>query len=555
MIAKLCGCLFCALVVLGTDCLSARAQGAGTYDVFGCTLPDGKKTFAIDGWSPIQTAPGGTQNACYTFSPPLNPALLAWLDPASGVPNGSLSGWTFRAPADTYVSGLRLYRYAQTAAGGDSSGGFGGRDWYVLRDNAALRPFDDHIMEMCFNPVYGCTGIGGNQAPYATTNLLESHGLQAHQIYAVVACDTQTANGSCNPTSPRAEFGLFSTDVELTDLRSPEITSGPTGSLLDASHALEGEKVLGFSASDKGGGLKALGVLIDGQSYADRAADPRSPTCTAPYTQIVPCPAGADVTIVVDTALLPNGRHVVQAAATDVGGNRTLSEPVVITTVNGSRPNGANASRSARLTAWFGRKSNRHVTHRTVRFGHRTSVAGVVRTTAGAPIADAEVEILSRASRRGSSMRRVGSVRTDGKGRFAWTTPRGASKLLRFGYRAATLDPEYASSADLRLGVRAKLTLGIHVTPGRARFAGRLVGGPGQLGTIVSLYAVDSDPKRRLIPVESVPVDRRGRFRYRYVFRTLTAPTRFRFQAIVRPQPSYPYALGRSRIVTVIARP
>jgi hypothetical protein len=514
-----------------------------------------RRPFAIDGWSPIQTAPGGTQNACYDFSGALNPALLAWLDPGSSAANGSLSGWTFRAPADTYVSGLRLYRYAQTAAGGDSNGGFGGRDWYVLRDNAALRPFDDHIMEMCLNPNVGCTGTGGTQAPDATANLLESHGLQAHQIYAVVACDTQTANGSCNPTSPRAEFGLFSTDVELTDLRSPEITSGPTGSLLDASQVLEGEKVLAFSASDKGGGLKALGLLIDGQQYAERAADPRSTTCAPPYTQIVPCPAGADVTVVVDTALLPNGGHVVQAAATDVGGNRTLSEPVAITTLNGSRPNGINASRSARLTAWFGRKAKRRVSHRTVGFGHMTSVAGIVRTAAGAPIGGAEVEVLSRLSRRGSSMQRVGSVRTNAKGRFAWTTRRGASKLLRFGYRAATLDRDYATSADLRLGVRAKLTLGVDVSPGRARFAGRLVGGPGQLGTIVSLYAVDSDRRHRLIPVESVQADRRGRFHYRYVFRTLNAPTRFRFQAIVRPQRSYPYALGRSRIVTVVARP
>jgi hypothetical protein len=85
-----------------------------------------------------------------------------------------------------------------------------------------------------------------------------------------------------------------------------------------------------------------------------------------------------------------------------------------------------------------------------------------------------------------------------------------------------------------------------------ATFSGRLLGGPGQLGTQVTIYALGG---RRAIPVETVPADRRGRFRYRYRFTSIGGPTRFSFQAVVKAQPNYPYARGASKRVSVRARP
>ena len=60
----------------------------------------------------------------------------------------------------------------------------------------------------------------------------------------------------------------------------------------------------------------------------------------------------------------------------------------------------------------------------------------------------------------------------------------------------------------------------------------------------MTIYALGG---RRAIPVETVPADRRGRFRYRYRFRSIAGPTRFSFRAVVKRQPNYPYARGTSR--------
>jgi hypothetical protein len=155
-----------------------------------------------------------------------------------------------------------------------------------------------------------------------------------------------------------------------------------------------------------------------------------------------------------------------------------------------------------------------------------------------------------------STSRRVGTVVTDRLGRFAVIAPRGSSREVHVGYRAYTLDDQEAASATLALSVRAAVRLS--VTPRRVRngtaatFSGRLLAGPGQFGTQVTIYALGG---RRAIPVETVSADRRGRFRYRYRFRSIGGPTGFRFQAVVKRQPNYPYARGASRAVLVRARP
>ncbi len=67
----------------------------------------------------------------------------------------------------------------------------------------------------------------------------------------------------------------------------------------------------------------------------------------------------------------------------------------------------------------------------------------------------------------------------------------------------------------------------------------------------MTIYALGG---RRAIPVETVPADRRGRYRS-YRFRTIAGSTRFSFRAVVKAQPNYPYARGASSTVSVRARP
>ena len=269
----------------------------------------------------------------------------------------------------------------------------------------------------------------------------------------------------------------------------------------------------------------------------------------------MPCALSSKPTLAVDTRELANGTHSVRVLVTDVAGNKTQSDPVQVTIRTGGQLNGMNATGAAKLQAWF--KSNQaHRTSRTVAYGATATIEGRLTTADGKPIGAAILEASAQATRPGSEPAGLGTVATDAQGRFAIPVPRGPSRELRLGYRAHTFDEQEAASATLTLNVRAGVRL--DVSPKRVRngtkatFSGRLLGGPGQFGTQVTIYALTT---RRPIPVETVPADQRGRFRYRYRFSSISGRGGFRFQAVVKSQPTYPYALGRSKTVNVRARP
>jgi hypothetical protein len=244
-----------------------------------------------------------------------------------------------------------------------------------------------------------------------------------------------------------------------------------------------------------------------------------------------------------------------QIGVTDVAGNRTLSTSTVVDIRNGSQPNGRNASRFARLRTWFA-SSRTERTTASVGFNRRRSIRGTLTEATGKPIVGAAVEFSSRLDRIGADYKPVGSAITDERGRFRYLPRRGASRTIRAGYRAFTLDEQLSTIADatLRVAAGVRLTATRRVRDGhQAHFKGRLLGGPGQGGVVVTIYAIGSRSPgaRHLIPVETLRSDRRGRFRYSYRFRGVAGRITYRFQAVVRAQRSYPYADGRSRPIAV----
>jgi hypothetical protein len=100
------------------------------------------------------------------------------------------------------------------------------------------------------------------------------------------------------------------------------------------------------------------------------------------------------------------------------------------------------------------------------------------------------LELKSRVKRPGARYGSTGTVTTGEDGRFAFRLAKGASRTIRFEYRAFTLDPAPVQTATISLGVRAGITLKLHprhVRNGqRIRFTGRLTGGPARKGTRVT---------------------------------------------------------------------
>jgi hypothetical protein len=227
---------------------------------------------------------------------------------------------------------------------------------------------------------------------------------------------------------------------------------------------------------------------------------------------------------------------------------------VVIHVHNDKGPNGAGASRVARLSAQFRTAAARPRTARIVRFGKSAVVTGRLVDGDDDPIGGAKLQVHTRLDRVGALETLSAEIRTRADGRFRWRVPRGPSRTIRIGYRAYTSDAGEAASAEVRLGVRPRIAFTVRPSRvknhGRIRFKGRLRGGPGKAGVQLTIEAVGRRVRER-VPVTTLHTDRHGRFRFRYRFLRSFAPFTYRFRARLMRQAAYPYAGGASRIVIV----
>jgi hypothetical protein len=526
------------LAILATLLTASTSRAAsGIYEVSSCALPDGTVA-PIDGWHLYQQTlghGGSVTNECPTYG--LRASLRGEND------NGDQVGWMFDAPPATTVETLTVYR-AERA----STVGSGLHIAYLARALPGEIPGIAGVLDWCGAVSGDCLQRGDFTSPFAPANRAEFTGIASPRLYAYIRCQGFGPAG-CATRTPAGEIVIFSARIGLRDLAPPTIAGGLEGSLVSASEPLEGERTLSFTARDEGGGLTSVGALVDGVPAVERPADPTLSSCRTPYLVRVPCPLAASVMLRVQTSAIPNGRHVVQAFATDVGGNRTTSHPVLVTTQNGGQPNGVGASRLAELKVTRRGRAQTIVRHRA-----RTTLMGQLQLPSGAPISDAVVRVQAMTAVRGARWRDMGSVTTQRNGGFRYVALPGPSRSVRFTYYAFSLDPEPAAAAEIELRVRAGLSFSVSPrqvgTHGRISFRGRLLGGPGRAGNQVTIYAVARRGSDR-VPVAVLRTDRRGRFRFSYRFRRTFAPFTYRFRAKLPTQVGYPYAGAWSRPVAV----
>jgi hypothetical protein len=357
--------------------------------------------------------------------------------------------------------------------------------------------------------------------------------------------------------------------------------SPPVGGLTGgATDAQTWSRVMrfGLNAADLGGGLLRAVVEVDGADVLSVPIGDPSGTCRsiAPepgvfgYAAAQPCPLRVDGgSLAIDAAKLPQGRHTVRILLDDAAGNRTeIFGPVTrnITSSDaigpGSDPalrgaaNGDGASDSAKLTAHWGRRGSR--TLLVSRFGRSHVVRGRLRTTDGAPIANAALDVVSKTTAVNARelVKRTGP-RTGADGAWFVVLPRNvSSRDVTFRYRSHVNDTIASATASVRLRVRAGLRLAIHPRRARTgqaiRFSGRLLGGPmPRGGKQVVLMARAS--RGAWVRFNVVRTDGRGRFRSVYRFRQPGAAL-YRFRALSLSEAAYPYLAGGSNVVKVRKR-
>jgi Bacterial Ig domain len=255
--------------------------------------------------------------------------------------------------------------------------------------------------------------------------------------------------------------------------------------------------------------------------------------------------------VTLDSSGLAEGPQPITATAVDGAGRTARATASVFLDPT---PNGANASRSVKMTAGFGKKRPRPRV--TIRYGKATYVRGKLKTASGLPIGGAIVRVATRVLTGDRGFRELPPVSTGSDGGFAYRAPRGPSRQIRLTYTPFAEDTQPAAAKLVRLKTHAAVTLTANrrrVSPGgRLVLRGRLKGGHRpRRGVLISLQGYQRGYGWRTFKTVR---ERKGRFSTGY--RVLRAPrgTRLRFRATVREQATYPWASGRSRPVGVSVR-
>jgi hypothetical protein len=252
-----------------------------------------------------------------------------------------------------------------------------------------------------------------------------------------------------------------------------------------------------------------------------------------------------------DSAGLPSGPQPIDVTAVDVTGRTATATGTV--TLN-PIPNGAGASRGAKMRAGFGKRHPRPRV--TVSYGRSTYVRGKLTNESGAPITGAVIRVATRVLIGDRGFREQRPISTGQDGGFAYRAPRGPSRQILLTYTPFAEDTQPSATKLVRLKTRAGVTMRAgrrSVRPGgRVRFHGRLKGGRlPRRGVLVSLQGFQRGFGWRTFKTVRA---RHGRFKGSYRFVRATSGTRIRFRATVREQATYPWATGRSRPTSVRIR-
>ena len=118
--------------------------------------------------------------------------------------------------------------------------------------------------------------------------------------------------------------------MTLNDPNKP-VPGTPTGPLTQSGVWVKGTLSLTASATDAGGGLAALRLLVDGNPQAGAGRQ----TFACDFTFAVPCPASGSGSLSLNTTTLVDGTHTVLVQAEDAGGvtankENTASWPLLV---------------------------------------------------------------------------------------------------------------------------------------------------------------------------------------------------------------------------------
>jgi hypothetical protein len=526
------------------------------------------------------------------------------------------AAWQFDAPAGTVISRVTVWRHGWKFRTGDDDPATAGDDgdpwWMGAKEANGNTVGGDFLGETCNNPPGqplcavgsdgGVSGANARTFDVSTTRLswqidcrewdgcpryygtstsgMELYGARVTLIDnsapSLSAGGPALAGGWRRPGEAVTydasdNTGIRAARVEgaglvARDTRSCDHTRTlPCASVRGGSIALpalpDGEHAIRIVAEDAAGNPTATErrVLIDGTAPAARLEAPRGRTIRVKVEDALSGVAAGEISVRNSsaepyralattlrrgrlTARLDRGRMRrtdVQVAVRDHAGNQVVGLPPKIT-VTGARVRG----RARRV------RSNRV----RVPFGRRVQLRGRLTLSAGQPVAFAGVRVVSRVRGPGAPLDEVGTVGTDGRGRFRVTIPAGPTRTigLRFEGREQVLRGARGVSVRVPAATTIRASRRTLSGPGRVRFSGRLrtAGQPIPDRGLVVVLQGRADGRWQTFA--DARANTRGRWRTSYPFRGI--PGNYPVRARIRRQPGFPFELGHSRRLIVRVR-
>jgi hypothetical protein len=360
-----------------------------------------------------------------------------------------------------------------------------------------------------------------------------------------------TCSGTCEAGGGVAVKFIAVTEV---DPKPPQVEK-VEGALVGGG-VLRGTQPLSATATDQGGGVSTLKVLVNGTvapgavSGSCAAMQVKNPSYQglAAYS-VTPCPGVLPGTWSLNTSEPPfhEGGNTVQVCATDFATegqpNATCSPPQTVEVDNSCTESAVGGG--ANLTAGIQKSPAERVK---LRHGRGTEIRGTLTYASGAPVQGAMICVQSALE--GSGPVPVATVTTEADGQFGYGVGPGPNRQILVGYRHGSFELDHTltidSSAQPKLtAAPAKLHNGEKV-----HLSGRLPE-PSAAGRVVVLQA-NVPGGHRWITFRKATTGPRGRFKANYHFTSTTRKIIYRFRALVPRQAGYPWEQGASRPASVM---
>ncbi|MDA0159137.1 Ig-like domain-containing protein [Solirubrobacter ginsenosidimutans] len=407
--------------------------------------------------------------------------------------------WTFGAPTDTRIAGVRIWRAGQLE----------GAAYYTL----VARTLGRATPTLEYSPDLRGGAVNGRAFG----------GLDADALQFSLQCLSECGNSWVR---------FYRMEMVLRDIVNPRVTG--VGESAIGGGALSGTVTVRTSFADNGGGVRQVSVLVDGGEYVRGKA-----LCSQPYAFAVPCPLSGTQELEIDTRGLADGEHTLTFELEDVAGNRSISRPYEVWVRNAPDPPVVTPAPEplVRLVAEWSTL--------TATYNKTTVVRARARDVAGNPLAGVKVGVAVRPAIMGAPFVLDTPVFSDSQGRITVKLPKGTSREVRLTHGDQT--------TTIKVVVKAPLQFSASPAATRNHKSIRLSGSvPGtDAATDVELQARDGT---KWIPFKTVRLHN-GRFSARYRFMRTFQTTRYRFRAVIHGDSRFPYAPASSRVASVLVRP